>query len=165
MHTTGEILIYLETFEVTDPMMAVIDIRSNIMDFDKARLLVGAWKIRVPDHSFDSLEAEIFLHRTGITWLDSETITKDILPIFREKNFKEADLVKVLASEGPRNCAEKNLGVVLEIINPNSNLDRQNLKDAQVLAKYAISSIVLHESTRLVTMLENIALPIQTQNN
>mgnify|MGYP002628028446 CR=1 FL=1 len=165
VHTTGEILIYLETFEVTDPMMAVIDIRSNIMDFDKARLLVGEWKIRVPNHSFDSLEAEIFLHRTGITWLDGETITKDILPIFREKNFNEADLAKVLASEGPRNCAEKNLGVVIEIINPNSNLDRQNLKDAQVLAKYAISSIVLHESTRLVTMLENIALPTQTQNS
>ena len=62
MHTTGEILIYLETFELTDPMMAVIDIRSNIMDFDKANLLVGKWKIRVPNHSFDSLEAESFLY-------------------------------------------------------------------------------------------------------
>ena len=160
--TTAEILFYLETFELTEPMMAVIDIRSNLTDFDKARLLVGKWKIRVPDHSFASLEAEIFLWRYGITWLDSETITKDILPIFREKNFNESDLIKVLASEGPRNCAEKNLGVVLEIINPNSNLDRQNLKDVQALAKYTISSIVLHESTRLATMFENIALSIKS---
>ena len=147
---------YFESFSLSIPMMAAIEIRSHLDDVEQARSRLSKWKNRIPKELHSTLTIEILLHGYAITWLDHQVVMQDILPVFSSESFNETSLFNALMSERSRNSTEKNLGRVLEAV----NLERDNH-----LARASIRSIVLHEAKQLLNTLVDTSLKLQTNSN
>jgi superfamily I DNA/RNA helicase len=152
----NDTIVYFESFDLSIPMMAAIEIRSFLDDVEQARSQLKKWKNQIPNELHSTLTIEILLHGYAISWLDRQVVMQDILPVFSSDSFNETSLFNSLMSERSRNSAERNLGNVLKAVNS----ERTNH-----LAKAAIRSIVLHEAKQLLNTLEDTWLNIQANYN
>ena len=163
---TEVILLHLRIFELSIPMMAVIDIRANLMNKDVAFR-------KLEDHK-ETLRTSVSLHRTllteilvyhyGISWLNRLTIEKDVAPTLKAGSLDKSLLFESLSHDLPRADTEENLEMVIAMATSEaSEIDRQS-QNAKDLARASIRSLVQHEANKLHTELKAISTAIQANH-
>jgi hypothetical protein len=160
---TEVILLHLRIFELSIPMMAVIDIRANLMDKDVAFRKLEEHKeiLRTSVSLHRTLLTEILVYHYGISWLNRLTIEKVVAPTLKAGSLDKSLLFESLSHDLPRADTEENLEMVIAMATSEaSKIDRQS-QNAKDLAKASIRSLVQHEANKLLTELEAISTAIQ----
>ena len=164
---TEVILLHLRIFELTIPMMAVIDIRANLMNKDVAFRKLEEHKeiLRASGSLHRTLLTEILMYHYGISWLNRVTIERNVAPTLKAGSLDKSLLFECLSHDLPRADTETNLETVIAIANSEpTEIDKQS-QNAKVLAKASIRALVQHEAIQLLNSLENAYTGFQSNHD
>jgi hypothetical protein len=161
-----DILLHLNVFGISVPMMAVIHVRANITNKDVAFKKLEEYKgvLRASGSLHRTLLSEILAYHYGISWLSRVTIEKDVAPTLKAGSLDESLLFKALSHDLPRADTETNLKTVAALANSETSEMDQQSQNAKILAKASIRALVQHEATQLLNSLENAYSEIRSNN-